>query len=73
MVPFLMILSIIIYFIISDLVPILKKSQGKIFWIYSVLMAFALVLDILILINFKFPIISVAIKKFLGMFFYFED
>jgi hypothetical protein len=68
MIPFMMVLLLIIYFVFSDLVPILKKSQGKIFWIYSLLMALALVLNILILMNFKFPIISIAIKRFIGMF-----
>lgn len=68
MIPFLMILLLIIYFIFSDLVPILRKSQGKIFWVYSILMTLALTMNILILMNFKFPIISIAIKRFLGMF-----
>jgi len=68
MILFIIILLLIIYFIFSDLVPIIKKKQGKIFWIYTTVLSIALILNVLILVNYKIPIISVALKKLLGVF-----
>lgn len=71
MILFIIVLVLIICFVLSDLVPIFKKKKWKIFWIYSILMGMALIMNILIFLNFKMPIISVALKKLLGVFFNF--
>jgi len=55
---------IFILFIIFDLIPLLRKKQWKEFWIYSVLISVALVIHILIALDYKLPSPAGLTKRF---------
>lgn len=55
--------SLYILFIFIDLIPAYKNKQNKLFWIYSILLAFSYVILILISLDVKIPSPSPLIKK----------
>lgn len=52
-----------VFFIFADLIPIYKSKDAKLFWIYSIMMAFSYVILVLISIGIKVPSPTPAIIK----------
>lgn len=49
--------------IIIDLIPIFRNRQWKVFWAYSVMMSFAVLLAILISLDIKLPSPAIPLKN----------
>lgn len=66
MVMMIMFLSAAAYYILSDLVPIYKEKQWKLFWIYTILISLDFLMVLLMTMNVPLPSPSLPVKKIIG-------
>jgi hypothetical protein len=66
MVMMIMFLSAAAYYILSDLVPIYKEKQWKLFWIYTILLSLDFLMVLLMVMNVSLPSPSLPVKKMIS-------
>lgn len=61
--------TVFIFFIVFDLIPIYREKKWKVFWVYTILLAFSYVIHILFTIGVKIPSPAIPIKKLVSFVF----
>jgi len=64
---------IFILFIIFELIPLYRKKKWKEFWVYTILISFSYIIQLLFDLGVKIPSPAVPIKKLVSFVFGLQD